>query len=488
MGGLFLTPIIVRSLGVAEYGLYSLVGAFVGYLSLLDFGFSNTIVRYIAMYREAEDKDGEANFLGAILFVYAIICIVAIIIGLYVKDNIGIIFKSSLSSSQIEPATIIFNFFLLNICLSLPTSVFTAICNGCKKFSFPNNIRIAKFAARFVLVLFWVVREPTSVTLVKIDTILNLFILLISIFYTFTTCNIYFSFNKIKISFVYEIFKFSVWVFIYNIVYQFQWRSGQFILGINSSSTDVISIYSIGVTLGLYYSTIGGVINNLILPTVVKDIQLYSVIDLNNSFIRYSRLTMLMLMLMLGVFLCVGHDFILIWVGHDFVDAWLISLIIMFAFVMSISTGYLHSYLEVCNRLWVKSIASLLFSVLGAAIGWYLSKDYGALGYIIGVATSITSLNIFMQIFFYLYTPFNMLSYWKSSILPFFIVFVLTCLIIKGIRCFYYFESTISNFLFFGLLYVLVYCAIIVIFRLYSNEEKDLMNRVLFNMRIDFKL
>ena len=50
------TPIMLRILGQAEYGLYSLSNSIVGYLSLLNFGFGSTIIRYICKYRERTSK------------------------------------------------------------------------------------------------------------------------------------------------------------------------------------------------------------------------------------------------------------------------------------------------------------------------------------------------------------------------------------------------------------------------------------------------
>lgn len=45
---LLYTPIMLRLLGQSEYGLYSLIGAVVGYLSILDLGLGNAMVRYNA--------------------------------------------------------------------------------------------------------------------------------------------------------------------------------------------------------------------------------------------------------------------------------------------------------------------------------------------------------------------------------------------------------------------------------------------------------
>ena len=61
--GLLYTPIMLRLLGQSEYGLYSLIGSVVGYLSVLDMGLGNTIVRYTAKNRVdgTEQKEAELN-------------------------------------------------------------------------------------------------------------------------------------------------------------------------------------------------------------------------------------------------------------------------------------------------------------------------------------------------------------------------------------------------------------------------------------------
>ena len=48
--GLLYTPYILRMMGQEEYGLYSLVASVVSYVTMLDFGFGNAIVRYTNIY------------------------------------------------------------------------------------------------------------------------------------------------------------------------------------------------------------------------------------------------------------------------------------------------------------------------------------------------------------------------------------------------------------------------------------------------------
>ena len=60
--------IMLRLLGQSEYGLYSLVGSIVGYLSVLDMGLGDTVVRYTARNRADETKKKEAELKWPISF------------------------------------------------------------------------------------------------------------------------------------------------------------------------------------------------------------------------------------------------------------------------------------------------------------------------------------------------------------------------------------------------------------------------------------
>lgn len=55
--GIIYTPIMLRMLGQAEYGIYSLVGSIISYMSIVDLGFGNATIRYIAKYRAVGDKE-----------------------------------------------------------------------------------------------------------------------------------------------------------------------------------------------------------------------------------------------------------------------------------------------------------------------------------------------------------------------------------------------------------------------------------------------
>ena len=61
------TPIMLRLLGQAEYGLYGIANSIMGYIGLLNFGIGGTIVRYLSKYRAEGDREQEARVIGLFL-------------------------------------------------------------------------------------------------------------------------------------------------------------------------------------------------------------------------------------------------------------------------------------------------------------------------------------------------------------------------------------------------------------------------------------
>src|SRR5690348_9754558 len=54
---LFLTPLVIRSIGVTEYGLWAVVGSAFSYVSLLDGGVGSGFVKFLAEHIERGEHD-----------------------------------------------------------------------------------------------------------------------------------------------------------------------------------------------------------------------------------------------------------------------------------------------------------------------------------------------------------------------------------------------------------------------------------------------
>ena len=78
---LILTPIIIYYIGIAEYGVYILVGALTGYFSLLDLGIGTSVVKFIAQYHAKGEKEKVNEIVNTAYFLF---------LGVGIVGSIGI--------------------------------------------------------------------------------------------------------------------------------------------------------------------------------------------------------------------------------------------------------------------------------------------------------------------------------------------------------------------------------------------------------------
>jgi O-antigen/teichoic acid export membrane protein len=473
--GLLLTPFIIKMLGDSEYGLYTLIGAFVGYLSVLDLGLNNAIVRFVAQYRVQNDIKSQENFLAISLIIYTFIGLLITFFGIFFYFNLDALFHDTLSYHELSKAKIMLLILIFNIAITLPGGAFTGICTGYEKFIFPRILSIIKVVIRSVAVILILNNGADAIGIVLLDTIVNLLFIIVTMYYTFFKLKVKIKLHEWKFYYVKEIFQYSFWIFIFALVYQFQWRTGQVILG-TTTNTITVAIFGIGVMLGVYYTTFGNVINGLLLPKAVQAVYNNATSEmLTNQMIKVGRISYVLLIYVFGAFLLTGFDFIKLWVGETYLPAYWISLLIMLVYILPISQGYSHAILEAKKILRFKSLSFLIFSIASAFSGYFFSLEYGIYGMIGGLVGAIFVLQIVMNFYYHYKLGINVIRFFKEAITIFTIAFTLV-LVINYLIFSYFTINTWLFFVFKNIIYSIIFASVIYI--ALNKEEKQLfLNR-----------
>jgi O-antigen/teichoic acid export membrane protein len=481
--GILLTPFIIRMLGEAEYGLYILIGSMIGYLTVLDLGLNDTIIRFIAKYRAENNKNGEERFLATVMLVYLGISLLVVIIGAFIYINFNWVFRKSLSSEELIKAKIMFVILVFNVAMTLPGGAFTAICNGYERFVFPRLINIIRYIIRSAMVCGILWMGGKAISIVVIDTCMNIIIICISAYYSSNIIKAkvrLFNFDK---SILNTIFKYSIWIFVFAIVGQFQWQTGGVILGM-LTGTKLVAIYSIGVVLGSYYGAFSTAISSLFLPRATQMVTGdYSNEDLTSMMVKVGRVCLLILLFILGGFYLFGREFIHLWVGDNFRESWVLAMLIMIGYTTPLVQSFANSILEARALLAFKAILYLCMTIIGTTVGAFLVKDFGATGMMLGSTGAWMVSQIIMNFYFHRILKLNIFRFFKellkSILIPFLIVMVF-CTVAT-------FHSTITwpFFILNSLIYTIVYA--IMMFRFGMNDyEKNLVAIPLLDMRGKF--
>ena len=104
---LFYTPVMLRLLGQAEYGLYSLSNSVISYLSLLTFGLGGSILRYLTQSRTENDNGTLEKTAGLFVVLYSSIAVITLIVGICLTFFSGTFFAKGLTSQEIQRLNIL---------------------------------------------------------------------------------------------------------------------------------------------------------------------------------------------------------------------------------------------------------------------------------------------------------------------------------------------------------------------------------------------
>jgi O-antigen/teichoic acid export membrane protein len=88
-----LTPFILNQLEPTLYGLWVLVGSVMAYGSLLDFGISSTLAKYVAEYRAKGQAEDAQSLIGTALVIYLILGILIIVAAIILAPFFSRIFN-----------------------------------------------------------------------------------------------------------------------------------------------------------------------------------------------------------------------------------------------------------------------------------------------------------------------------------------------------------------------------------------------------------
>lgn len=387
--GLFYTPIMLRMLGQSEYGLYSLIGSVVGYLSVLDMGLGNTIVRYTAKNRVDGTPEKEAELNGLFLQVYSVIGIITFIIGAILYANIDLLFGATLTAGEMHRARIMMILLIFNFALSFPLSIFASILQAYEKFIFLRVSNILRVIINPLLVLPFLYWGYGSVMMVVVSTVLNFACLFANWFYCVHNLHVHFKRGKFASVFLREIAAYSFFIFLNAIMDKIYWGTGQFVLGIVSGTMQV-AIYAIAMQFMMMYMNFSTAISGVMLPKVTMMVtNKASAGELTELMTRIGRLQYLVIGYIFAMFILVGREFIQLWAGPSYLSAYPMVILLMAALLIPLLQNVGISILQAMNLNRYRMTAYSICAGIALVVSFPLAMRYGGFGCAMATAGSL---------------------------------------------------------------------------------------------------
>lgn len=465
------TPIMIKLIGQSEYGLYSLVASIIAYLSVLDMGFGNAMIRYISKSQAEKNKNEESKLNGMFLLMYLLIGIIALIIGFIFLFNVDNLFSAKLTELELSKSKILLIISLVTVVLSFPLSIFDSYAMASEKFTFLKLLNMLKTVLIPLTTLPFLLFGFKSIAMVLIMSIYNITYHLCNMFLCFKKLNmkITFDFNFRKSKLMKEILFYSFFVFLNIVVDNIYNNTDQIILG-SVCGTAAVSVYAVAITISQANQLCSVTISSLFLPKITK---LFAKGNndkkISDLFIFVSRMQIYLMLLILTSFILFGQSFINLWVGNDYKDAYFIILLLIGPGLIPLTQNVAISILQAKNKHQFRSILYIFIAILNIMISIPLAKLYGGIGAAIGTAFgNLLGQIIIMNIYYYKVINLDIPRYWRFLIkilIPFIIIVPALYYLIHLITI----NSWIILFI-LALIYIIIYFFII---RLYFNEEEN---------------
>lgn len=471
--GLLYTPYMLRMMGQSEYGLYSLVASIIAYLTVLDLGFGNAIVRYTAKLRAEGKTEEQYSMFGMFIILYTVISFIALLIGLVLYLNVDSMFGGSFTDKELGKVRVIMILMLFNLAFTFPLSIFGSIITAYEDFVFQKVVQIFRVILNTVVMIVLLKIGYRAIGMVVVITFFNISTLLLNYWYCKHKVKIKIRFKRFDWSFLKEVAIYSFYIFLNIIMDRIYWSTGQFVLGMYLG-TAAVAVFAVAIQLQQMYMGFSTAIAGVFLPKVTAMATTgQSDKAISDLFIRTGRIQYIVMSFILTGFILFGRQFIQFWAGPDYSDTYFIALLFFVPLTIPLIQNLGITILQARNQMRFRSLMYIVIALASLVLQILLSKRYGGIGCAIGTSAAlIIGQVIIMNVYYYKKQRINIPKFWfeigKMSLAPT-ILGIITYIVLNS-----YAVNTIPKLGLGIVLFSIVYI-VVIWFTGINNYERELV-------------
>lgn len=412
------TPVMIRLIGQSEYGLYTLVGSVVSYLSLFSLGFTGSYLRFYSRYKNENDSNKIASLNGMFLILFLGMSVISLVCGFIMAQYPAQIFGGNLTDYELSRSKILLLILVINMAMTFPASIFDSIISANEQFIFQRIIALLSVVFNPLICLPLLIMGYGSVMMVTVTTIITLSKLLVSIWYSLNTLKTKFDFHNFDFNLLKEISSFSFFIFLNMIIDQINWSVDKLILG-RVIGTVAVAVYGVGSTINYLYINFSSSISSVFAPRINR-IAAAKNLDMNeqftNLFIKVGRIQFLVLALICTGFIFFGKYFITnIYAGPDYMDSYYVVLYLILPVTIPLIQNIGLEIQRSVNKHKWRSVLYLFMAVFNILISIPLAKKFGPIGAAMGTGISLLISNgLLMNIYYQKSIGINIIHFWKE--------------------------------------------------------------------------
>lgn len=473
--GLFLSSFLLRSLGDWEYGLYQTISSFVNYLVVFQFGIGGVLCRNLLVAQKSNDSDAAKKNTATIWYISIFLSVLISVVGILFCKSLPLIYVDNIPDVQMKYAQKLFLILLCYLVISFLSQTVSGVFLGNENYLTENLISILRILLRTVLLVLFCIRNPQSLTIAWIDTVVSIAVLLFSIVYVKRKYVFSFDIRFFDRTVIKNSLPLCIAMLLQAITTQANNNVDKFIISIKMDMESV-AVYSVAMYIYSMFSSLTNIPISMYMPQIARSINngVYGK-ELTETLVPSGRLVALIGGTILFGFIAVGKPFIHIVYGEQYGVAWITALIILIPMFINMTGGGVINVLDILNKRQIRSYILMFTTVLNILLTIWIIDYWGFIGAAVATAFSlIFGQVILINIYYYKVLSINMLTFYRHSYKGIFLSEVFATGIGFGVSSL--FANNILSFFLGGISFVI--SEMICLFKFgFNQNEKE---RVLF--------
>ncbi|HOW36383.1 MAG TPA: oligosaccharide flippase family protein [Candidatus Omnitrophota bacterium] len=390
----FMMPFILHALGDRMYGLWILVGVFMGYMGYLDFGVSQAVSRYIAGAIGKDDPDELNEIANTAFIIYLTVGMVTLLVTVIIIAVSGLFVRSA---SDLHTIRILIFLTGVSLAVGFPARAFGGVLGAHLRYTISGSLNLTELLLRNLLIVIFFSLGYRIIALGIIVFSVTMFVDFLHVFFAFRVekrlriDRRYFKINRVR-----QLFSYSFYVFISKLAEILLFRVDSFVITIFVGLT-AVTHYSIAATLIAYYSQFIFNSIGLIGPVFSQDEGRGDIQEIRRKFFLTTKISMYIAVFIGVMILFYGKPFIIRWMGINYVDAYSVLVVLVPASLFALMQLPSGSLLLAISKHKFMAVASVLEGIFNLLLSIIFVQKYGIVGVAMGTAIPMLVTRLLIQ-------------------------------------------------------------------------------------------
>ncbi|MBV9080389.1 MAG: polysaccharide biosynthesis protein, partial [Elusimicrobia bacterium] len=390
----FMMPFLVKHLGDEQYGLWTLVGSFLGYYGLMDFGMSSAVVRFVSRAVGRKD-DGEVRTIISTSFY--LFLVLGLLSALMTVVIVALLNHFIPTNSHLATMRTLLLLLGLNFAVDFPVRSYGAVLTSNLRDDLGTGIAVIKNVLCSAAI-YLVIKNGAGIIGLAVTSVV--FSLLDSACRVLAAYRIdkrttidptYVDKSRLR-----PLFNYSFPTLVGRFASILRFRLDQIVVTA-VASLSAVTHYAIGFRLVEYVSSMIGEATGVAAPLFSQDDGANDYAAIRRKYDLLSRVSVYVAVFFCGLLFLYGRRFIYLWMGPGYEDSGTVLMIFLVPIGISLTQASVVPLLYGISKHPFYVYCDMVEGFINLGLSLWLGKKYGMIGVALGTAIPMTIKLIFVQ-------------------------------------------------------------------------------------------